>query len=335
LPSSGVAAGPLLLNSITATNPGVGTSGSGWDSFGQIRNQINALRINYATTSTNATNNGAFSVANFVTGADESYGAALGTTINSNAAGHQTWGLIGYSTVWPGGVIHTAVGVEAEVGVSTGGSANYRIGVGANSQGPVQGNTLDAAFSASTIGNQVPGSGASSASWQHLMALSVLYGVDPASPVIAPTGDFFFSETPLTVAHFANLPNVTVTGNILSFPNATLTGAGNLNLAGTINGVTLNNAPWSTYTPSVSTGAGNGTPGMVSATGRYRQIGKTVIFQARVAINDAGSAIRGLYVSLPVNSAAGFRYAGSVSEASVTGKGGDCRRDRCDKTSNH
>ena len=54
LPSSGLAAGPLLLNSITATNTGLGTSGSGWDSFGQIRNQINALRINYATASTNA-----------------------------------------------------------------------------------------------------------------------------------------------------------------------------------------------------------------------------------------------------------------------------------------
>jgi hypothetical protein len=228
LPSSGTATGPLLLNSITATNPGtLSMSNPGWDAFGQINTQVNALRVNFATTGGSGTNNGAFSVANFVTGSAESYGGALGTTINGNAAGHQSWGLIGYATVWPGATIGPLVGIESEVGISTGGSATYRIGVGANTQGPVQGSVLDAAFSASGIGVQVPGSppGALAVPWQHLMALSTnIYG-GFGSPIAA-TGDFFFSEAPVTVAHFANLPNVTVTGNILDFPNMAIGGNG-------------------------------------------------------------------------------------------------------------
>jgi hypothetical protein len=229
LPSSGVATGPLLLNSITATNPGTSTTGGGlnWDAFGQIQNQINALRVNFATSAANGTNNGAFSVANFVTAPAESYGAATGVTIDGNASGHDAWGFIGYATVWPGATVGPLIGMEAEVGISNGGSATYRIGVGSNTQGPVQGSVLDAAFMASSGGVTVPGSlpGALATPWQHLMALVTnIFGA--AGSPITPTGDFFFSESPVTVAHFANLPNVTVTGNILDFPNMALYGNG-------------------------------------------------------------------------------------------------------------
>ncbi|HXO70785.1 MAG TPA: hypothetical protein VN838_17630 [Bradyrhizobium sp.] len=235
LPSSGTATGPVLLNSITATNPGtLSMSNPGWDAFGQINTQVNALRVNFATTGGSGTNNGAFSVANFVTAPAEAYGAALGGTINGNAGpsvgmpgGNDFWGIIGYATVWPGASIGPLIGIEAEVGISNGGSATYRLGVGSNTQGPVQGSVLDAAFYASSGGVTVPGSdpGALAVPWQHLMALiSNIFG--PAGSPIAPTGDFFFSESPVTVAHFANLPNVTVTGNILDFPNMTIGGNG-------------------------------------------------------------------------------------------------------------
>lgn len=89
--------------------------------------------------------------------------------------------------------------------------------------------------------------------------------------------------------------------------------------ATTINGVTLDNNAWSTYTPTVT--AATGTPTTVSATGRYKQIGKTVIAQMQITITSVGTASGGLNATLPVTAAA-FAYAGSVFESSATGKSG-------------
>lgn len=225
LPAVGSVIGPVLLNSITVINPGLSTTASGLDDFGQLNSEINALRINYATTGSNTTNNGALGVAHFVTAAAESYAGALGTTINANATGHNTWGIIGYSTVWPAGSISTLVGIDAEVGIATGGSSLYRIAVGANSQGPVQGSTLDAAFAVSTLpSSPLPGGGVP-VGWQHVIALSTgIYGSGGAAPPISSTGDFFFSETPLTIGHFANLSNLTIQGYIMKFANLLIPG---------------------------------------------------------------------------------------------------------------
>jgi hypothetical protein len=217
------ATGPVLFNTITVTNPGLVTNNTGWDSFGQINQQLDAFRVNYAVQGGGA-NNGAIGAATFVSGPADAYGGALGVTSNSSLPTRYLWGLIGYGTLWQSGSVNSVVAIEGEIGISTGGSANYRIGVASNSQGPVQGSVLDAAFSASTIPNQLPGSGTTTP-FQHLMALSSnIYG-SGQSPIAA-TGDFFFSDAPITVAHFANLPNVAVTGNILSFPNMAVGGNG-------------------------------------------------------------------------------------------------------------
>jgi hypothetical protein len=224
-PSGGTSTNSTLFNSVTVTNPGFtgAPPGSGFDSFGQIKNQLQAFRVNYAVQGGNS-NNGAVAAATFVTGDADSYGAAIGATANANIGGHILWGVIGYGTVWPGASVGSVIGVESEIGISTGGSATYRLGVSANSQGPVQGSVLDAAFAASSIANQLPGPGTTTP-FQHLIALtSNLYsgGVFP----IAATGDLLFSDAAGTIAHGINLPSVTVTGNILNFPNMAIGGNG-------------------------------------------------------------------------------------------------------------
>lgn len=85
-----------------------------------------------------------------------------------------------------------------------------------------------------------------------------------------------------------------------------------------VNGVDQT-ASWATYTPTVT--AGGGTFTTVSATGRYRQIGKTIILEAYVTITTAGTASGQLKVSLPVNAAA-FNYVGIAKESALTGKSG-------------
>lgn len=224
LPSSGTPLGPILLNSITITNPGMSTSGSGWDSNGQTRNQVIGYKISYLSTGATTTNTAGLSVTNFITAATDAYGSLGGVTINANASGHYFWGHIGAAGVWADGSAGLLIGLDGEVGIATGGSAAWRFGVGADSQGPVQGSTLDSAFVATASGTTVPGEGTVTG-WQHLMSISKNVYFSGVSP-IASTGDFFFSDAAMTVAHFANLRNVTVTGNILDFPNMAIAGNG-------------------------------------------------------------------------------------------------------------
>lgn len=224
VPSSGTSPGPVILNSITITNPGLSTTGSGWDASGQTKNQVIGFKINYFSTGTTTTNNAGFSVSNFVTGQTDAYGSIGGVVANANLGGHYLWGHIGAGAVWAGGSAGLLIGSDGEVGIATGGSALWRFGQGADSQGPVQGTNLDSAFVATASSVTVPGGGTVTG-WQHLMSIAKNVYFSGVSP-IAPSGDFFFSDASMTVAHFANLSNVTVTGNILSFPNMAIGGNG-------------------------------------------------------------------------------------------------------------
>lgn len=224
VPSSGTSPGPVILNSITITNPGLSTTGSGWDASGQTRNQVIGFKINYFSTGTTTTNNAGFSVSNFVTGQTDAYGSIGGVVVNANVGTHYFWGHIGAGAVWAAGSTGLLTGLDGEVGIATGGSALWRFGVGADSQGPVQGTNLDSAFVATASSVTVPGGGTVTG-WQHLMSIAKNVYFSGVSP-IAPSGDFFFSDASMTVAHFANLSNVTVTGNILSFPNMAIGGNG-------------------------------------------------------------------------------------------------------------
>jgi hypothetical protein len=87
----------------------------------------------------------------------------------------------------------------------------------------------------------------------------------------------------------------------------------------TINGATLNNTAWTTYTTTIT--AQTGTPTTVSATARYKQIGKIGIAEIDATITAVGSAAAALNATLPVNAAAA-RFAASCFEYAATGKGG-------------
>lgn len=222
-PLSGTPTGPVLFNTIDVTNPGLGASGAGHDNFGG-QSLIYGVRATMSITGTSSgSGSAAFGAFTNIAAASDGFGGSHGVTITgAGPAGHNAWGHIGYGIVFNGGQIGLLVGVESEMGVSAGATASFRIGHSANSQGPVQGSTLDAAFAANTI--NIAGFGGNAAPWQHLMALSGSMYSGIGFP-LATTGDFFFSDTAGTVANFANLANVTVTGSILKFQNLIVPGA--------------------------------------------------------------------------------------------------------------
>lgn len=78
-------------------------------------------------------------------------------------------------------------------------------------------------------------------------------------------------------------------------------------------------AAWVNYTPALSAQVGTITLGTV--TGRYLQIGKTIICTVDVRITTSGTAAQGAIVTLPF-SAASFNYIGASFEYGSTGKSG-------------
>lgn len=79
---------------------------------------------------------------------------------------------------------------------------------------------------------------------------------------------------------------------------------------------------WTTYSPTAAAQTPGVTPPtFTSVTGRYKQIGKTIICQMEAIVNVAGTAAGNLQITLPVASRAG-NYAGSAFEAAITGKSG-------------
>jgi hypothetical protein len=86
-----------------------------------------------------------------------------------------------------------------------------------------------------------------------------------------------------------------------------------------INGVDQTTA-WTTYTPTITASSGTiTTVGAVS--GRYRQIGKTIIAQISATITTAGTAAGQLQATLPFTAAA-FDYIGSSRDYVVSGTSG-------------
>jgi hypothetical protein len=78
-------------------------------------------------------------------------------------------------------------------------------------------------------------------------------------------------------------------------------------------------AAWTSYTPTITAGAG--TPTTVSATGRYKVFGKTVIVTIDVTVTTTGTAAGAIIATLPLNSAA-FSYVGTAREHAIAGNSG-------------
>lgn len=124
----------------------------------------------------------------------------------------------------------------------------------------------------------------------------------------------------------SNIATTALTGTLQAAQEPAHTGdmtntAGNLaTTVVAINGDNQTTA-WTTYTPTITAGSGSFTT--VSATGRWRRIGKTVVVQADITITTAGTAASTLFASLPLTAAA-FNYAGSAIEVTA-GKSGAAR----------
>lgn len=82
-------------------------------------------------------------------------------------------------------------------------------------------------------------------------------------------------------------------------------------------------APWTAYTPGI--GATSGVPGANAASGRYRQIGRTVHVAVIVSLTAVGSASGSLVWNLPVPAVVGIGWVGICREDAVTGTMGGCQ----------
>lgn len=109
----------------------------------------------------------------------------------------------------------------------------------------------------------------------------------------------------------------TLTNKTLTSPTLTTPSLG-VATATTINGAAIDNLAWTSYTPTVTPGAGTCTT--CSATGRYKQIGKTVFVQVDVAVTTVGTASGTLSASLPGGlSAAAFAFMGTARDYLLSG----------------
>jgi hypothetical protein len=79
----------------------------------------------------------------------------------------------------------------------------------------------------------------------------------------------------------------------------------------------VDTSPWTAYTPSV--GATTGALSNASATGRYKQIGKTVFVQITISIVAVGSASGFVTATLPVAGNANGSYMLVGREGAVAG----------------
>lgn len=97
--------------------------------------------------------------------------------------------------------------------------------------------------------------------------------------------------------------------------------------ATTINGAALDNTAWTTYTPTISSTAGSLASTLTTmsapATGRYKQIGKTVICQINCGqVTVVGTASGNVIATAPVAAVAGQIFVGASIETNLTGRSG-------------
>lgn len=77
---------------------------------------------------------------------------------------------------------------------------------------------------------------------------------------------------------------------------------------------------WTSYTPAIT--AGSGTFTTVSATGKYKQIGKTVHVQMVITITTNGTAATYIVATLPIAQSGTFAYYGRANSVAFKGLAG-------------
>jgi hypothetical protein len=166
---------------------------------------------------------GSFGVVHLTPDTSNSDKVGLASGVYSNASSNgMVYGGSQGATIDSNGSSPAMLGDEIDMVLN--GSTPYRSGLNIINMGTKVASKVDAAFSVENSGAAGAGSGA----FKKLIALTTMGGTLPQS--LAADADFFYAETPMTVANIFNLPNVTVTGNIFKFPNFVVTGAGNVGI---------------------------------------------------------------------------------------------------------
>lgn len=141
------------------------------------------------------------------------------------------------------------------------------------------------------------------------------------NPTVAKTGGVAFgpaatASIPLstslggtgTTSKTGSGANVLATSPTLVTPNI---GAAT---ATTINGAAIDNLAWTAYTPTVT--CNSGTITTYTATGRYKQIGKTIFLNIGLVISTLGSCTGYLIFTIPTSGLPGYDYVGSAQNVS-------------------
>ena len=125
-----------------------------------------------------------------------------------------------------------------------------------------------------------------------------------STPILVPTNA-------VNATNATNIGTTAVTTNASFFPLFVASSAGGNQAADLASALTYNpstgvwtapalqeTAGWTSYVPTITAGVGTFTT--VSATGRYRQIGKTVNFKLQIVITTNGTAATSISATLPV-----------------------------------
>ena len=251
-PTSGSQAGPFSYNLVTINDQSDITGSAG-------TTQTSGLRINFTEGGANANGQpkiGAyFNMIESISGVTNSFdkvGAVGSCLIQISDTGGGCYGLNGFASVQSSGSIGRLVGIEVDVGGTSGSTITNRYGFNSTNLGVIQGSTLDAAY----LVTNFTGSGGA---WKAAFELSTTLGFAPLST----SGDVMTADVAMTVNNFLDFPSMTVSSYILRFPAVSLTGAGalTLGLVGTaVGSVTFIGSVSGSFTLQAS---GTGVPTMI------------------------------------------------------------------------
>lgn len=180
--------------------------------------------------------------------------------------------------------LYGAVGHESDVLLAAGSTTKIRAGYSAIDFGcgaGTQGASYDAAFSVGALSGSVK--------WKTGVLISDANG---GAPIDSSTGKLFATQGAATVNYGVDISSYTITTAAFKSTGFVVDGSGK------VNGVTIDNNAWTSYSPAVVSTTGTiTTSSVVSAS--YKQIGKTVHFRVRFSVTTIGTGAGRLKVDLP------------------------------------
>jgi hypothetical protein len=312
-PTSGTAVGPFYFNQIEAVVrsalTGTGQPGDpGSATWAGLQISVDAGGANFGGVSVMGASFGVTQSLDDTSTADKN-GFSSGVVIDATTLGNAYGGSTG-ATATAKANFPQMHGHESDTFVYPGAVLPVRDGYNAWSGGTARASVIDAAYAVSMSG----ASGA--AAWGDAFVLSDANGITPFP--LHTTASIMRSATSGTITNGLKFDNVTFTGDLLHFPNFRVTAAG------LINGATINETAWTSYTPTITPGSGTITT--YTAVGKYRRLfGRTICVKIRVTLTDIETgtdAAGALIFTLPVNAtnAAPFEVV-TGREVATTGKG--------------